>query len=132
MKYAIVVLVLLLLVGCSETTPTPTATPQPEPTQAPDPTAAPPTASLTDSATATPAATPQPAATSVPAANSNCLTDGQHGGGPDLYKRGLSAWRVSRRYARTSWPNWDWSPWRSMTRSPPIHGSSAAGRTSSE
>ena len=51
MKYAIVVLVLLLLlVGCAETTPA--ATPQPEATRAPAPTAAPPTA------TATPASTP--------------------------------------------------------------------------
>ena len=59
MKYAIVVLVLLLLAGCAETTPT--ATPQPEATQAPAPTAAPPTA------TATPTATPQPEATQTPA-----------------------------------------------------------------
>ena len=60
MKYAIVGLVLLLLVaGCAETTPT--ATPQPMDTQAPA------VASLTDSATATPIATPQPTATQPPA-----------------------------------------------------------------
>ena len=57
-KYAIVVLVLLLLAGCAETTPT--ATPQPAATQAPAPTAAPPTA------TAIPTATPQPEATQTP------------------------------------------------------------------
>ena len=58
MKYAIVVLVLLLLAGCAETTPT--ATPQPEATQ-PAATEAPPTA------TATPTVTPQPAPTQAPA-----------------------------------------------------------------
>ena len=57
-KYVIVVLVLLLLAGCAETTPT--ATPQPAATQAPAPTAAPPTA------TAIPTATPQPEATQTP------------------------------------------------------------------
>ena len=60
MKYAIVVLVLLLLVGCS--TETPTATSQPAPTQPPAATLAPPTA--------TPTTTPQPAPTQPPAATS--------------------------------------------------------------
>ena len=54
MKYAILVLVLLLLVGCSTETATPTATPQPEATPAPtampaSPTAMPAAVSLTDS-----------------------------------------------------------------------------------
>ena len=57
MKYVIVVLVLMLLVGC--TTATPTATPQPEATQAPAATS-----------TATPTATSQPEATQAPAATS--------------------------------------------------------------
>ncbi len=57
MRYAIVVLVLLLLaVGCASETPT--ATPQPEATQAPTATAA--------SPTETPTATPQPEATQAP------------------------------------------------------------------
>ncbi len=83
MKYVIVVLVLMLLVGCTETTPTatpqpeatqapaatatatPTATSQPEATQAPAATSAPPTAA-TPTATAQPEATQAPAATSAP------------------------------------------------------------------
>ncbi len=69
MKYAIVVLVLLLLAACS--TETPAATPQPTATQMPDPTATPtatpqPAATQTPVPTATPTATPQPAATQTP------------------------------------------------------------------
>ncbi len=71
MKYAIVVLVLLMMVGCS--TETPAATPQPAATQAPAPTAAPPTATSQPMATQTPVptappptATPQPVATQTP------------------------------------------------------------------
>ena len=101
MKYAIVGLVLLLMVvGCAETTPT--ATPQPAATQPPA------AASLTDSATATPTATPQPTATQPPAPHGDGsanrypatdghttarthgdalhrLSNGQHRGEPDLY-----------------------------------------------
>ncbi len=71
MKYAIVVLVLLLLAGCGEATPT--ATPQPEATQAPAPTAAPPTATVTSTATPQPAPTQAPIPTAAPSAVS--LTD---------------------------------------------------------
>ena len=83
MKYAIVVLVLLLLVGCATATPTaapqpvatqaptptamPTATSQPAATQAPTPTAAPPTVTPAGSATATPTAAPSPEPTQAPA-----------------------------------------------------------------
>ena len=73
MKYAILGLVLLMLVGCSAETPT--ATPQPVATQAPSVAAASPTetpsVSLTDSTTETPTATPQPVATQTPTAPSS-------------------------------------------------------------
>ena len=67
MKYAILALVVLLLVGCSTETPTPT--PQPVATQAPAATPeTPPTASVTDSTPPAPTSTPQPVATQAPAA----------------------------------------------------------------
>ena len=82
MKYVIVVLVLLLLAGCAE--PTPTATPQPEATQTPVATAVPPTATpptatpstvpVTDSTPATPAATTQTAPTQTPVAMASPTT----------------------------------------------------------
>ena len=62
MKYAIVGLILLLLVGCAEAAPT--ATSQPTATPAPTATSAPPTAAPT--AAAQPAATQAPTATSAP------------------------------------------------------------------
>ena len=68
MKYAIVGLVLLMLVGCS--TATPAATPQPVATQTPTATAESPTAatvSPADSTKAAPTATSQPVATQTPA-----------------------------------------------------------------
>ena len=67
MKYAIValVLVLVLLAGCS--TATPTATSQPGGPQAPAATATPSTVSPTERATATPTMTTQPEATQAPA-----------------------------------------------------------------
>ena len=71
MKYAMVVLVLLLLAACAETTPT--ATIQPEATQAPAATAAP-TMTPQPEATRAPAATPTPSTVSLTDSTGELLT----------------------------------------------------------